>query len=273
MASPNPADNPLPDLEAQRENEKAPGLSIITSDHNSGPTEKLSNAERLKRFRERIGIVNPPAMIDSNFESKHRPGQNEGTYKRTIAAERRARLSYRLSASAINMCLLAQLVIGAAQTALGAANASHIIITILGALQTVIAGCLTYMKGQGLPNRLRQTRNEMQKLRVHIEKRERQMSEPGCELDLEQEITIIEKKYEAIMKNKEDNLPDNFVGLGLSQHVGPGGKVEPFPHLPRGLASITPVASLMPHSQGFGGAARPATIGTIPEGNQSNLAR
>ena len=82
-----------------------------------------------------------------------RPAPNEGIYKRTIEEEVKAKFQYTVSVYVVNIGGMLQIVIGAALTALGAANGPSAAVTILGALNTVIAGLLTYLKGQGLPMR------------------------------------------------------------------------------------------------------------------------
>lgn len=55
-----------------------------------------------------------------------------------------------------NLIAIAQIVVGAAITALGPSGGEHkLAITILGAVNTSIAGLLAFLKGRGLPERLR----------------------------------------------------------------------------------------------------------------------
>lgn len=70
-------------------------------------------------------------------------------------------------ASVANGMLWAQIIIGAAITALGAthANGSKTATIYLGAASTVIAGFLTYFKSRNQPNRSRQFRQALRKVR------------------------------------------------------------------------------------------------------------
>lgn len=156
--------------------------------------------EKLKTFRNIIGIHPLP----SDLGHKKRPAENQGTYKRLVDAEMKARLQYYFSSSIINVCLLAQIVIAAAVTALGAANVSHTAIMILGLANTVIAGGMTYLKGQGLPERLIQYANGLRKVREYLEERERQFMRSDCKLDVDQEAGIIIRMYEAVRQKAED---------------------------------------------------------------------
>ena len=46
-------------------------------------------------------------------------------------------------------------------------------ITVLGSVNTVIAGGMAYLKDQGLPERLVQYANDLRKVREYLEERER----------------------------------------------------------------------------------------------------
>jgi hypothetical protein len=167
---------------------------------------------QLTVFREIVGINPAPAL---GIGKSKRPAPNKGIYQRTCQAESKARLQYYACAATFNTCFLLQIVVAAALTAIGAAKGPHIAVTVLGAVNTVIAGILTYLKGQGLPNRLRQYQSELRKVREYIEERERDFSRLDCKLDLDHEIAIIWRLYEAVRQNNEDNFPDtyhNFTG-------------------------------------------------------------
>ena len=56
--------------------------------------------------------------------------------------------------------------------ALGAASSSHVAITVVSAISTVIAGNLALMKGQGLPGRVRSDWASWKSVRDYIEERE-----------------------------------------------------------------------------------------------------
>ena len=116
-------------------------------------------------------------------------------------------------ATIIEASFLSQIVVAATLTALGAADASHIAITVLGSVNTVIAGIQTYLKGQGLPNRLRQYEFGLRKLREYIEDRERDFSQADCTLNVDHEIADIAAMYKAVRQTAEDNTPDNYLPM------------------------------------------------------------
>lgn len=171
--------------------------------------------DKLKTFRDLVGI-NP--ILDPSGSASPRPAENTGTYKRLVDAELKARLQYYGSASIINVCLLGQIVIAAALTALGASAGSHIAITVLGAVNTVIAGGMTYLKGQGLPDRLLQYANGLRRVREYLEERERQFARPDSKLDVDKEAEIVLHMYEAVRKNAEDSHSSSWKERAL---VGP----------------------------------------------------
>ena len=116
-------------------------------------------------------------------------------------------------ATIIEASFLSQIVVAATLTALGAADASYIAITVLGSVNTVIAGIQTYLKGQGLPNRLRQYEFGLRKLREYIEDRERDFSHADCPLNVDKEIADIAAMYKAVRQTAEDNTPDNYLPM------------------------------------------------------------
>ena len=113
----------------------------------------------------------------------------------------------------INVSFLGQIIVAAAITALSAANGSHLAITILGSANTVIAGVQTYLKGQGLPNRIKQYQFGLRKLREYIEDRERDFSHEGCKLNVDHVISEVSAMYQAVRQTAEDNTPDTYLPM------------------------------------------------------------
>jgi len=173
----------------------------------------VSSSDQLAMFRTLVGIDNPPGLHASTFFRSRRPAQNIGIYGRVINAETKAHRSHRMFSLLINGCLGLQLIVAAALTALGAGNGPHRAVTAFGAINTVIAGFLTYLKGSGLPNRLGYYENEWTKVREYIEQRERDFCREGCTLDLEAEVAVIERMYEEVKGDVEANTPDSFVSV------------------------------------------------------------
>ncbi|KAK2827828.1 hypothetical protein FQN49_007303 [Arthroderma sp. PD_2] len=118
-------------------------------------------------------------------------------------------------------CLGVQIVVAAALTALGAGNGPRVLITIFGAVNTAIAGYLTYLKGSGLPNRKRYHQSQYGKVRQQIEQRERDFCLEDCELDVLQEIRNIQQMYEEVQDDVEANTPENYASVKRAQENKP----------------------------------------------------
>ena len=167
----------------------------------------MMNAQKLNRFRERVGIIDVP---DLGSRAKVRSTPNVGIYKRIASEERKAKLEYYAWALLINSCLLAQVVFASALTALGAGHGSHNQITGLGAANTVIAAILTFTKGSGLPNSLRQYQQLLRKVREYIEQRERDFAQSDCRLCVDMEMQRIKAMYDEARQVHENNDPSTY---------------------------------------------------------------
>lgn len=198
----------------------------------------VSQDDQLALFRSLVGIDNAPALHMSSFFHRRRPAQNIGIYGRIIYAEAKAHRAYRTYSFLITACLAVQLLAAAALTALGASEGSPKAVTTFGAINTVIAGFLAYLKGSGLPGRLKYFESEWTKLREYIEQRERDFCRERPNLDLEAEVETIEQMYEAVKGDIEANTPDSFVSRNENRGnmrnqpaiVGPGPVNAPVYH-------------------------------------------
>ena len=165
---------------------------------------------KLVKFRNLTGI-DTPGNIKRDY--RQRPAKNIGIYSRVVSEEKKTQVQYYLMATIIEASFLSQIIVAATLTALGAADASYIAITVLGSVNTVIAGIQTYLKGQGLPNRLRQYEFGLRKLREYIEDRERDFSHADCARNVDHEIADIAAMYKAVRQTAEDNTPDNYLPM------------------------------------------------------------
>ena len=95
----------------------------------------------------------------------------------------------------------------------GTVGASRSAVTVFGAINTVIAGVLTFFKGSGLPNRLEYYQTEWKRGREFIEQHERYFSQPRCDLDLCSVFSMIENMYEDVKVALEASTPDRFTGF------------------------------------------------------------
>ncbi|KAK3619525.1 hypothetical protein LTR56_023960 [Elasticomyces elasticus] len=104
----------------------------------------------------------------------HPPGQpwkpqETSLYYRATRHRRNQGATYVLTATLTNTLLLAQIVLGAALTGLGASDSSRVLITVFGALNTVIAGLIAFLRSRGQPVRARMFRDELDRIVNEIE--------------------------------------------------------------------------------------------------------
>ncbi|KAL5347587.1 hypothetical protein ACLOAV_006995 [Pseudogymnoascus australis] len=198
-----------------------------------GGRHDFGTDERLIIFRHLTGITSHPSMIQSQFRPGGRAAPNLGIYARVVKNEANAKKGYENFSWLINGCLGLQIIVAASLTALGAADASHSAITVLGAINTVIAGLLTFLKGSGLPNRLSYYHTQWKQIRELIEQRERDFSRPGCDLDVHGVVLMIETMYEEVKKDMEASTPDRFAGFGMSRKQAENAGKDAVFNLPR----------------------------------------
>ncbi|EAW20218.1 uncharacterized protein NFIA_098480 [Aspergillus fischeri NRRL 181] len=158
-------------------------------------------SDKLLVFRALTGIDTVPALAIPHHHPRSAP--NVGIYTRVVRAEQAAAQRFRFFSILMNTCLGIQIVVAAALTALGAARGPHNAVTAFGAINTIMAGILTYLKGSGLPDRLKHYQNEWRNIREYIEQREREFCLDGCQLDVQEEILFIESMYEGVKREIE----------------------------------------------------------------------
>ena len=198
------------------------------------PDGPLPVKDKLATFRRITGITSARDHV-----AGYRPAKNLGIYARVVQNESEALSAFKLSASIINGCLGLQLVVAAALTALGAGNGPHGLVTAFGAVNTVIAGFLTYLKGSGLPNRHKFYASSWSKVREYMEQREREFEREDCQLDVEEVVRKIEEMYEEVRQDVEANEPEAYTSTGQikrSEGIAPGlpisDKRGEFGHMP-----------------------------------------
>lgn len=159
-------------------------------------------------------------------------------YGRTVAQLTSQRRAYNLSASLNNLLLLSQVILGAALTALGASESSHILITCFGALNTVIAGLIAYWKSRGQPMRARMYRDDLERVVDEIENSEvmwRGISEgvhgydeiDTDEVTVRSEVARLTRLYERAIRLNGMNNPDMYMAGGGAFDGNLQGGVRP----------------------------------------------
>lgn len=163
---------------------------IVPTDENA----LIPARDKLLVFRSLTGIDTVPTISHSGHDT--RAATNKGIYARVVEAESKASRSFRIYNIIVNLCLGTQLIVGAALTAIGAANGSRVAVTAFGAINTMTAGYLTYLKGSGMPKRVKAVQQKFKDVREHIEQREREFCLADCDMDPVAEAAIIEELYQ-----------------------------------------------------------------------------
>ncbi|KAI5927559.1 hypothetical protein F4810DRAFT_269942 [Camillea tinctor] len=160
----------------------AVGSTLGGNSHMAAPGRPpyVSAEDPLTLFRLMLGITTSPYLgFTETGPRGTRPAANIGIYARVVHSEQKAKDSFKVFSIVINACYFLQIVVAASLTAMGAAGSASQGVTAFGAINTVIAGFLTFLKGSGLPGRLKYYGNEWKKIREFIEQRERDFTYLG----------------------------------------------------------------------------------------------
>lgn len=180
-------------------------------------------------------------------------------YKRATRDRSHQNITYTLTAALSNTLLLTQVILGATLTALGASESSHILITVFGVLNTVIAGLVAYLKSRGQPMRARMYRDDMERVVDEIENSEvmwlgisrgvhgyDQINTDG-EVTVRSEVARLTRLYDRAVRTNTMNNPDMYMaGQFDSSQAGlrKTGAPAPVP-VPAPIAA-TPAAAAPP---------------------------
>ncbi|RDA94363.1 hypothetical protein CP533_3764 [Ophiocordyceps camponoti-saundersi (nom. inval.)] len=151
--------------------------------------------DKLLVFRSLAGIDTVPVVQESGHVQRAAP--NVGLYARAVNDERNAAKNFRFFNTAINVCLGLQIVFSAFVTALGASTGGSKAVAAFGAMNTIAAGILTYLKGKGLPGKIKDTESNFKAVREFTEQREREFCLESCTLEPVEEAETAREMYNA----------------------------------------------------------------------------
>jgi hypothetical protein len=142
-----------------------------------------------------------------------------GYYRRAIDEQQSASYWFTISSILINLIYIIQILTAATITGLASyQNTTRTTLTVLGALNTVLAGLMAYLKGQGLPNRLLRSREQFSKVMEYAEYKERQFSHYASMLPSEKaamdpwgEADRVRDLFVAAKKDQQENYPDTYL--------------------------------------------------------------
>lgn len=154
--------------------------------------------------------------------------RNRGLYDRTLSQDLKNRVLYGMSNYIITFLYLLQILIAAALTGLSAyQQSSSVALTTLGAINTVLAGVLAWLNGQGMPVRFRRARDQYREVVRAIEDTERTFAEidyvdwpPGTRPNPYAERDRLEQMYDEARQDQERNYPDIQEGPNKHQMEG-----------------------------------------------------
>lgn len=154
--------------------------------------------------------------------------RNRGLYDRTLSQDLKNRVLYGMSNYIITFLYLLQILIAAALTGLSAyQQTSSVALTTLGAINTVLAGVLAWLNGQGMPVRFRRARDQYREVVRAIEDTERTFAEidyvdwpPGTRPNPYAERDRLEQMYDEARQDQERNYPDIQEGPNKHQMEG-----------------------------------------------------
>lgn len=201
--------------------ERAPLLQFPGSYGGEQDIESLPDA--YKQFCVLMG--NRPVDLPANQEF-YPP--KDTLYYRALRHRKNQGRMYAFSSAFTNTLLLAQIVLGAALTGLGATDQSRVLITTFGALNTIIAGLVAFFKSRGQPMRARMFRDDLDRVVDEIENSATmwrgisQKAHGYDAIDTDESVTVrsevarLTRLYDRAVKTNTMNDPD-FYGTGISQ--------------------------------------------------------
>lgn len=129
-------------------------------------------------FRRAVGINSDKASTFTDSETLEKGRRRAvGVYKHVIEQQRRKRLVHHTLGIVLYISHFMQIIVAAVLTALGPnAKNYEVPITVLGAVNTVVAGVLALLKGSGVIERVSKDEVEFKKLQDWIEETEAMIS-------------------------------------------------------------------------------------------------
>lgn len=195
------------------------------------------------QFCKLVGV--PPSDLPP--DAPHPPIGPKTLYGRALKMKKKQSNTYAITATISNTLLLFQVVLGAAVTALGASASSHILITLFGATNTIIAGVVAYLKSRGQPMRARMYRDDLERVVDEIENSEimwlgiSKKMHGYSEINTDDEVTVrsevarLTRLYDRAIRTNGMNNPDMYMAgqgfentsFALKKGTLPSGPVMP----------------------------------------------
>ncbi|KAI1183877.1 hypothetical protein F5B17DRAFT_447818 [Nemania serpens] len=180
----------------------------------AGLSIRDGNDENLLIFRRALGINVYREAGDGGTLEEGR-ATAIGIYRVVVDAQARMVVQHAVLQAFLYVVYFAQIIIGAALTALGATAARYAtVITVLGAFNTVLAGVLALVKGSGQPQKLCKDRIGYRRLQDWIEETESLLAVGVIGRNRKEVGLLVEsafKRYNAAKASEENNDPEFYV--------------------------------------------------------------
>jgi len=192
-----------------------------------GKSQETNPIDFHAQFCMLVGV--PSTSTDTPKGERPKSPPPKSLYGRAIRQLNSQRFTYYATASLSNTLLLSQVVLGAALTALGASESSHILITVFGALNTIIAGVVAYLKSRGQPMRARMYRDDLERVVDEIENSETmwlgisrgihgydEIDTDEHQVTVRSEVARLTRLFDRAVRNNSLNNPDMYMaGAGF----------------------------------------------------------
>lgn len=200
----------------------------LLSSYFHGAVDDLA-ADPHAQFCMLVGVPSSAPTPDGKKRSFSPPPKS--LYGRATRQLSNQRFTYHMTASLSNTMLLSQVVLGAALTALGASESSHILITVFGAMNTIIAGLVAYLKSRGQPMRARMYRDDLERVVDEIENSEvmwlgisrgvhgyDEIDTDEHQVTVRSEVARLTRLYDRAVRNNTVNNPDMYMAGGYDSN-------------------------------------------------------
>jgi hypothetical protein len=157
-----------------------------------------------------------------------------------------------------------------------ASESSHVLITVFGVMNTVIAGLVAYLKSRGQPMRARMYRDDMDRVVDEIENSEvmwlgiskgvlgyEEINTDG-EVTVRSEVARLTRLYDRAVKTNTMNNPDIYMAGGALDGSQAGLRARPLPAQPTVPPQAVPVAPSAADASAAAAAAAAAAVPVAP---------
>lgn len=164
---------------------------------------------------QQLPAVSPIKAIFWPSSTRKQRMRNRGLYNRAVTQDLKNRTMYTITHYIITGLYILQVLVAATFTALSAyKNSSTAALTTLGAINTVVAGLLAWLTGQGMPTRYRRARDQYREVVRACEAMERRFAQinmynwpDGTRPDPIVERDKLNAMFELARKDQEANYP------------------------------------------------------------------